>query len=295
MMTIVNKRAIVNHGSNGDGGRIFRKRLHIVIARTGGSDAAFARAARLDRSTLSQLLTGESARLPRAETLLAVARAARVSVDWLLGLSQREEAGAEIIEAVMSFTPEAGQPMDDSFVAWLAEADGQRVRTVPAHLPDFLKTDAVLRAEYDPLSRRAGAAALEIARGRLAVLRQPEADLEVCLARQTLLSFARGEAHWSDVPAAVRREQLAYMADVMDDLYPRLRVYLYDLRDTYSAPFTVFGSKRVAIFLGQSFLVLSAAEHIRLFARRFDDLIRGAVVQPNEMPGQIRRLITPAP
>ena len=58
---------------------IFRERVLQVLARTGMSYAAFARKAGLDRSTLSQLLTGPMPRLPRAETLAAIARSAHVS------------------------------------------------------------------------------------------------------------------------------------------------------------------------------------------------------------------------
>ena len=80
---------------------LFRRHLESVMGRSGLSPAAFARAAGIDRSTLSQLMTDENPRLPRAETLMALAKAAHVSVDWLLGLSQREEVGAEIIEAML--------------------------------------------------------------------------------------------------------------------------------------------------------------------------------------------------
>ena len=64
------------------------------------------------------------------------------------------------------------------------------------------------------------------------------------------------------------------MADIYRDAYPSLRLYLYDLRDVYASPFTVFGPKRAVLFLGQAYLVLNGADHIRMFARRFDDIIR---------------------
>ena len=52
---------------------LFRRRLDSVMARSGLTPAGFARLAGLDRSTLSQLMTDQSPRLPRAETLVAIA------------------------------------------------------------------------------------------------------------------------------------------------------------------------------------------------------------------------------
>ncbi len=127
---------------------LFRRRLDTIMTRSGLTPAAFARRAGIDRSTLSQLVSDENPRLPRAETLIAIARSAHVSVDWLLGLSQREEVGAEIIEALLQIETHDRMPADDHFVKWLTEAEGYRIRTVPVALPDFMKTEAVLRFEY---------------------------------------------------------------------------------------------------------------------------------------------------
>ena len=75
----------------------FRERLAELIAREGVSRAAFAQRIGLDRSTLSQLLSSENARLPRAETIAAIARETQVSADWLLGLSQTGRPGTELV------------------------------------------------------------------------------------------------------------------------------------------------------------------------------------------------------
>jgi transcriptional regulator with XRE-family HTH domain len=260
-----------------------------VIARAGLSQAAFAGKAGVDRSTLAQLMTDEAPRLPRADTLTAIATTYRVSVDWLLGLSQREEIGAEIIEAVLKFEPHAGAPVDDRFAVWLREAEGYRVRTVPATFPDFLKTEKVLRREYRTIAASDQSAALDAMRARAAFIGEEKSDIEACVSLQALTGFARGEGQWNGLSIDTRRAQLNHIVALTRELYPALRLHLYDLRDTYSVPFTVFGPKRVAVFLGPSFLVLNAAEHIRLFARRFDDLIRLAVVQPHEVAGFLER------
>lgn len=251
--------------------------------------SSFARAAGVDRSTLAQFLSGDDYRLPRADTLIAVANQAGVSTDWLLGLSEQEEVGAGIISALLQIEGQGDLPVDDAFMRWLSEAEGTRIRTVPIALPDFTKTEALLRFEYrGALGDAPGA--LGAVRARLDYMRSPDSDVEVCLALQPIQAMVKGEERWSGLPVRVRREQIDYMATICRDAYPGLRVYIYDVRDVYSVPFTVFGRKRAVVFLGPNYLVLNSTDHIRLFARRFDDLIRRAVVQPHDVERKLRDL-----
>ena len=269
---------------------LFRRRLESVMVRAGLGPAAFARRAGIDRSTLSQLMNDDGPRLPRAETLMAIAKAAHVSVDWLLGLSQREEVGAEIIEAMLQIETPDHLPADDHFMRWLNEADGYRIRTVPVALPDFMKTEAVLRFEYAGAFATAAPARLDAVRARLDFMGSPGHDVEVCVTLQSLWALAAGQDVWRGLAAGERRAQLIAMADIYRDAYPSLRLYLSDLRDVYASPFTVFGPKRAVLFLGQAYLVLNGSDHIRMFSRRFDDLIRRAAVQPHDVERAIRAL-----
>ena len=75
---------------------LFRERLKMLLQRSDLNQSAFAAAVGIDRSALSQLLSGASTRLPRAETLLNIAAEHKVSLDWLLGLSQDEGLTGEI-------------------------------------------------------------------------------------------------------------------------------------------------------------------------------------------------------
>src|SRR5918998_1043974 len=81
-------------------GPLFRQRLQELLLRTGETRAAFAKSVGLDRSALTELLSGGSLRLPRAETLRRIAERYSVSLDWLLGLSQDEMLAAEIRPAL---------------------------------------------------------------------------------------------------------------------------------------------------------------------------------------------------
>ena len=185
---------------------IFRERLQEVITRTGMRHAAFSRFADVDRSTLSQLLSGDTPRLPRADTLIAIASACRVSVDWLLGLSQREEIGAEIIEAMLQIEPHTRSPIDERFVLWLREAEGFRIRTVPENLPDFLKTEDVLRFEYRAAAFGSPESAVGSVGARLDIMRRPESELEICAAVQSFTTLAHASGKWEGLPLAMRIE-----------------------------------------------------------------------------------------
>ena len=162
---------------------------------------------------------------------------------------------------------------------------------MPISLPDFVKTEAVLRFQYGKTDQEASPLRLETVRARLDYMCRPDNDVEVCVAVQVLEAFAAGQDIWRDLPLADRLAQIRHLLAIYRVSYPGLRLYLYDLRTAYSAPFTVFGPKRAVIFLGPSYLVLNGSEHIRLFARRFDDLIRLAVVQPHDVEGFLENLL----
>ena len=115
--------------------------------------------------------------------------------------------------------------------------------------------------------------------------------MEVCSSYQSLALFARGEGEWEALDARVRRAQLVSMAKLLDELYPTLRWFLFDLRRSYSVPLTIFGPQRIAIYVGDMWLVSTSQEHIRLLTGHFDNLIRAAVMQPPEVIDYVRRLV----
>src|SRR3546814_17311244 len=90
----------------------------------------------MDRSTLSQLLSPSNDRLPRVETLAAIATARQVSVDWLLGLSQKGQLGTDIVREQLSIERDAVSSADARLLRWHTEAIGYKIRYVPATLPD---------------------------------------------------------------------------------------------------------------------------------------------------------------
>jgi hypothetical protein len=72
------------------------------------------------------------------------------------------------------------------------------------------------------------------------------------------------------------------MGRTLSELYPSLRLHLFGATDRFSAPFTVFGQKWAALYLGQRYLAFSNTRHVQLFASHFDDLVRHAVIRSHE-------------
>jgi transcriptional regulator with XRE-family HTH domain len=271
---------------------VFRERLSDVIGRSGLSRSAYDAQIGLDRSTLSQLLSPDHVRLPRAETIAAIAQRAQVSVDWLLGLSQEGQLGADMLpqELELEIEPGSGSPADERLKRWHAEAAGYKIRYVPSTLPDLLKTEAVIRYEFELQDSRMPRVRIEEAERRLAYSRRPETDMEVCSSLQSLVGFAWGEGIWSGLSAGDRRDQIDRMIRTLDELYPTLRWFLFDGLESYCVPMTIFGPLRAAVYIGDMYLVLNSTEHIRELTYRFDNLIRAAVVQPPDVVARLAEL-----
>jgi transcriptional regulator with XRE-family HTH domain len=267
---------------------VFRDRLKILLQRAGINQSAFAESVGIDRSALSQLLSGATTRLPRAETLLTIAAEHRVSLDWLMGLSQDEALTGEIRASLE--IEEAHGGFDRTLLAkWHGEAAGTKIRYVPAGIPDLLRTEALIDYESD-ISNRSREAQAGETQYRIDYNRRPETDMEVCMPRHTLEIFARGLGVWDGFPEAARREQLEHMATLLDDLYPTFRLFLYDGRMRYSVPYTIFGPYRAAIYAGDMYIVLNATQPIRALTRHFDDLIRAAEINAHEAAAFARNL-----
>ena len=270
---------------------VFRDRLSILIDRRGETLARFADRAGLDRSALSQFLAPDSTRLPRAETLCAIAHSESVSLDWLMGLSQSEGDAAEVAPA-LEIEKATGTQDDARLAAWQREALGYKIRYVPATIPDLLRTEAVIDYEFRGGSHEDLEAKSDQAKRQLNYSRLPETDIEVCMPKQTLAHLAKGEGIWSGLCIDTRRDQIERMADLIDELYPTFRLFLFDGRRAFSAPYTVFGPLRAALFVGGLYLVVNSVDHIRALSRHFDGLIRKADIGPDRARDYILELST---
>ena len=269
---------------------LFQGRLQRVIEHSGLNRSSFATSIRVDRSTLSQLLSTENVRLPRADTVLSIAEVYQVSIDWLLGITQEGGMGANIVHEALEVDDSATSIFEKN-LAWHREARGYKIRYVPTTLPDLLKTEAV--AEYEFNRYGSGKIDQSVRDNQLLLLQQrhPGSELETCMPLHHLESFAMGEGIWRDLPLADRREQLQRMIELNEELYPGFRWFLYDGKQTYSISLTIFGPMRVSLFLGKLYIIVNNIDHIRKITDRFDDLIRLAVIHPHEIGNYLQGLL----
>jgi transcriptional regulator with XRE-family HTH domain len=272
-----------------DRASLFRARLSEAMTQTGTSRAALARATGVDRSTVTQLLAAEDGRMPGAHLVAACAEVLSVSADWLLGLSDRPEATPDLLTATLT-EAERATSADDQIFAWHQEAAGYKIRHVAATLPDMLKTHAVMEWEYAPTMNRSPGQAIAAAEARLDWMRASESDYEIALPLHEIRAFALGQGYYDGLPAQLRREQLDWLLRVHDQLYPTLRLFLYDARRVYSAPITIFGPKLAAIYLGRYYVAFRDRDRVRAVTHHFDWLVREATYSARDVPAVLAQL-----
>ncbi|NVK31658.1 MAG: helix-turn-helix transcriptional regulator [Gammaproteobacteria bacterium] len=255
------------------------------------SQSELSRHAQVDRSTISQLLTGDDPRLPGAHLAAQCAEILGVSADWLLGLTERSERAVDILEMSLELNEAQRSGADHRVHTWLKESWGAKVRHVPASLPDALKTEAVLQWEYSDSLAQTAIQAEDWRTLQLQMLQEQQADMEICFPIETLHSLAAGEGYWSGLPRADRLAQLQLLADYCDQLYPTLRIELFNAKQVYSAPLSVYGTKLAVVYVGRYYFVHREGAKIKALINHFDWLVRSAVVDARQMPSHIRGLI----
>lgn len=263
---------------------LFRTRLAEAMRDRATNQSALARAVGVDRSTISQLLKSQGARLPNAQVVGECAAALGVSADWLLGLTDRPEPAADILATSLTITEAARALVDEQIFQWHKEAAGYKIRHVPAALPDMLKTRAMLEWEYAPHLGRTADQAIGASEDRLSWMRQAQSDYEIAMPLYELETFTQGAGYYTTLPVEIRREQLQHLKTVCQQLYPRLRLYLFDARRLYSAPVTLFGPLLCVFYAGSHYLAFRDSDRIQTFTTHFDRLVREASLTARQIP-----------
>lgn len=270
--------------------RLFRTRLSQAMEMRGETQAGLARTVSVDRSTISQLLNAETTRLPNAHVVAECASALGVSGDWLLGLSDLPEQAAELLANSFELSRANRSPLDDQIFAWQREAAGYKIRHVPATLPDMLKTEEMLRWEYSPYLGKTTDQAINASRDRLNLLREDLSDFEIAMPLFTVESFVHATGYYRGLPADIRAAQIAHMIALHDQLYPALRVHLFDARRLWSSGLTIFGPLIGVVYLGQEHLVFRDRARVRHLVDHFDGLVREADISARDWPRHLQAL-----
>ena len=270
---------------------LFRNRLQQAMASSGETQSSLARKTGADRSTLSQILAGTSARLPNGQLVAQCAHSLGVSADWLLGLSDKPGSLEHILAQAMTMVDAPRALIDAQLFAWHQEAAGYKIRHVPAGLPDMVKIRPMLEWEYAPSLGHTIDLAIASAEDRINWMRQAQSDYEIALPLHELQGFARAEGYYRGCPKQIRIEQLKHLARLTEQLYPVLRICLFDARKIYSTPITIFGPLRAVIYLGQKYLVFRVPDRIQALSQHFDGLIRAAEIGTRDLPAIIDALL----
>ena len=268
---------------------LFRARLAEAMAERGLNQSALARAVKVDRSTVSQLLA-PGTRLPNAQLAADCAATLGISADWLLGLTERPEPLADLLAATLSITEAPRALIDEAIFDWHREAAGYKIRHVPATLPDMLKTRAMVEWEYRPQLGRTAEQALGAFEDRLAWMRGARSDYEIALPLHEVAAFAEATGYYSGLPAPVRVEQMDRLITLCDQLYPSLRLYLFDARRVFSAPVTVFGPLLAVVYLGRHYIAFRDTNRVAKVAQHFDWLVREASLSARDVGDHLRGL-----
>ena len=280
MQSLIDKR---------DRAPLFRARLAQAMAEKAVSQAALARATRVDRSTISALLS-PGTRLPNAQLTADCAVALGVSCDWLLGLSGRPEPVEDVLATSVSLTEAPRALFDQDLIGWHRAAAGYKIRHVPASLPDMLKTPAVVRWEYADQLGRSSEQALSAFQDQLDWMRTAQSDYEIALPLHEIHNFAKGLGYWNGLPLQARHAQMDHLIALCDTLYPSLRIYLFDAHRVYSSPVTVFGAQLAAVYLGRHYIVFREPARVQSIVQHFDGLVRDARIEARAVSAHLARL-----
>jgi transcriptional regulator with XRE-family HTH domain len=272
-----------------DRAELFRARLAEAMADRGMTRAALARAVGVDRSTLSQLLS-PGTRLPNAQLAADCAQVLGISADWLLGLTGRPEPIADLLATSLTVTEAPRALMDEAIFGWHREAAGYKIRHVPATLPDMLKTRAMVEWEYRPQLGRTAEQALGAFEDRLQWMRSARSDYEIALPLHELAAFADGTGYYEGLPALVRAEQMDRLIQLTRQLYPSLRLYLFDAQRVFSAPLTVFGPLLAVVYLGRHYLAFRDSARVDQIGQHFDWLVKEAAFSARDVPAHLETL-----
>ncbi len=269
---------------------LFRTRLAEAMATRAMTQSALARATGVDRSTISQILSAQTDRLPGAQLAADCAAALQISADWLLGLTGRPEPIADLLAATVTMKEAPRALIDETIFGWHQEAAGYKIRHVPATLPDMLKTRAMVEWEYRPQLGRTAEQAFGAFDDRLSWMRGARSDYEIAFPLHELAAFASATGYYAGLPAATRRAQLDHMAALCDQLYPTLRIYLFDARRVFSAPVTVFGPLLGVVYIGRDYLAFRDSARVTRLSDHFDWLVREASLSARDVAAHLRSL-----
>ena len=154
----------------------------------------------------------------------------------------------------------------------------------------MLKTKEVMEWEYRATYNQSPGQAIEIAEARLEWMRASTSDYEIAVPLHEMTAMAEGSGYYAGLRPEARRAQLDWLLNMHRELYPVLRLFLFDAQRVFSAPITVFGPKIATIYLGRYHIAFRDRERVQAMTRHFDWLIRESAYSARQVPDFIKTL-----
>ena len=144
--------------------------------------------------------------------------------------------------------------------------------------------------EYRPQLGRTAEQAIGASEDRLQWMRQSRSDYEIALPLHELAAFTGGTGYYAGLSPDIRAGQLDRLIQLTDQLYPALRLYLFDARRVFSAPVTIFGPLLAVIYLGRHYLAFRDSVRVQQLSQHFDWLVKEAAFSARDVPAHLRAL-----
>lgn len=266
-----------------DRSRIIRERIRTAMRHSQITQTELAEKTGVDRSTVSQVLMEDSVRVPNAHFIATTGEVLGVSADWLLGLTERPEKPSDLLAAHVKVTEAHRTAFDEQIIQWHHEAEGYKIRHVPATLPDLLKTEPMQRWEYAHYFGKTPDQAIRATEDLAQWMQSSGSDYEISMPMHEIESCAKGEGYYHGLDRQTRLDQIRHIRDTHERLYPRLRIALFNARQVYSSPLTIYGPLIGVLYVGRYYLAFRESERIRRLTEHFDYLVRDASVDSREL------------
>lgn len=232
----------------------------------GFSVSQLAHASDIRKPALTRMLAEDLTRLPDTYTLIKVAHALDVSLEYLLGL------GVQQMESALSFAadffPDAYAPENRLYEEMFqAQSNGYFIYACET-LPELLKTRPVLELE---LGDKTVAATYH---ARMEALRAAAANREnnglVLMDRRVIDSLISGSGPYAGLTAAQIRDQIGSLNSFFDAHFPTVNACVVDYRKTGLTQMFLSTPCRVVSRMGDGYVTTGNPElyqHLRRTAR----------------------------
>ncbi len=273
--------------------RLFQQRLNQAFKEQDIVPARFSKQTGIARSTLSDLLKGEDIRLPRLDTIVALAEHLDVTSDWLLGLSNEKNKVSEIIESALQVAETEQASKDkDPLHQWLStEMTDTKLRQACLFFPDHMATIDVLLYKYKDRYEHHGLTSEKVDAFSHSYRDKIEhISVEMCAPLVNIETFAYGHDIWSELALEARQRQLLALADRLEETYPKHQMYLYDGLRNKPPMFILYGHQKASLWIGSYHLIFHIPKQVEAFHKQFDQHIRNTLIYPHEAPNYLREL-----